>query len=76
MERTYDVHKTSSASSERLMYVQFTSCVYWVKDDNLRTQRNSGQKLKIEWRNSLLASLLSINTNLAITIDLEKNRKK
>ena len=26
----FNAHKTSRASSERLMYVQFTSCVYWV----------------------------------------------
>ena len=28
-ERTQDVQKASRTSSERLMYVQFTSCVYW-----------------------------------------------
>ena len=27
--RKLNVHKTSWTSSERLMYVQFTSCVYW-----------------------------------------------
>ena len=27
-ERTYEVQKTSLASSEQLMYVQFTSCIY------------------------------------------------
>ena len=27
--RKINVHKTSRTSSERLMYVQFTSCVYW-----------------------------------------------
>ena len=29
-ERKLYVHKTSWTSSERLMSVQFTSCVYWV----------------------------------------------
>ena len=28
--RKLNVHKTPRTSSERLMYVQLTSCVYWV----------------------------------------------
>ena len=27
--RNFNVQKTSRTSSERLMYVQITSCVYW-----------------------------------------------
>ena len=35
-ERKLNVQKTSWTSSERLMYYQFTSCVYWVTVLNYR----------------------------------------
>ena len=35
--RKLNVHKTSWTSSERIMYVQFTSCVYWeTMDESLQ----------------------------------------
>ena len=45
-----------------------------VKDDNLRKQKNSNKYFKVEWKSSLFAILLPVNTNLAIVVDLGKIR--
>ena len=42
------------------------------KDDNLRKQSNSSKYFKVEWKSSLFAILLSVNTNLAFVEDLVK----
>ena len=36
--RKLNVHKTFWTSSESLIYVQFTSCVYWVRNFNMTHQ--------------------------------------
>ena len=43
-----------------------------VKDDNLRKQKDSNKYFNVEWKSSLFAILLPVNTNLAIVVDLGK----